>query len=949
MGFEEQMHEMESRWQQAWDDEDVFEVDPDPEKDSFFITVAYPYPSGGMHIGHVRTYTLPDVFARYKRMQGNNVLFPMAWHVTGTPIIGAANRLENREPSQVDTLTNTYNVPEEDFEKLEDPLGYAEYFIDDYRTNMQRLGYGVDWRREFTTNDDRYNKFIEWQYRTLREKGLVKKGKHPTKYCIDEQNPVTTHDLLEGEDAEKQEYTLVRFQDGQTILPMATLRPETVYGVTHALVDPEGEYVRATVDGEEWIISRDAVTKLEHQDHDVSIEDELKGEELVGREVMNPVTGDTIMLLPATFVDTGSASGIVMSVPAHAPYDWISLQDIKERADDLEEYGIDPETVRNIEPISIIDVEGYGEYPAQEACEAYGIGSQDDEDKLEEATEEIYKKEHHTGRLKPNCQEFAGDTISGAKERLIDLYENQNKFGTMWDFSEPVVCRCGADVVVAESDTWFLEYGSKAWKDKADSVLNQLETIPEGTRDDYEHTINWLESWPCIRNYGLGTKLPFDDEFVVEPLSDSTIYMAYYTIKHKIEDIPPEKLTKPFFDYVFRGKGPVEDVAEQTGVSEETLKDVRESFEYWYPLDWRTSANELVQNHLTFFMFHHAALFDEQHWPNGVAAWGMGLLEGQKMSSSKGHVVLANKAIERYGADTVRFFMFSSCEPWQDFDWRQDEVEEAKQKIESFYHRTKDLYDSGEQRELNNIDKYLLSRLHSSISDAEEAMEDFQTRKASITIFHQLNNALRWYKRRAEKVNTEVINTFLEAQVRMMAPFIPHVCEELWADIGDGLLVDQDWPTVDEDMIQPAVEYGEQFVQDTLDDIREIGSMVEDYDHVRIVLASPWKRDAVSMIMDIFDEDENLNMGTIMDTLTDHQELSSHGSDLADLGQHYADDPGQLPERQLSLQDEHEVLKEATLFIERQFDADVTIEREDASDHSKADRAKPGKPAIILE
>lgn len=949
MGFEEQMHEMEERWQQTWDEENIFQVDPDPDKESFFITVAYPYPSGGMHIGHVRTYTLPDVFARYKRMQGKNVLFPMAWHVTGTPIIGAANRLENREPSQVDTLKNTYNVPEEDFDKLEDPLGYANYFIEDYRANMQRLGYGVDWRREFTTNDDRYNKFIEWQYKTLKEQGLVKKGKHPTKYCIEEENPVTTHDLLEGEDAEKQEYTLVRFQDGQKIMPMATLRPETVYGVTHALVNPEGDYVTATVDGEEWIISHEAIHKLEHQEHDITIEDEYNGEELVGREVMNPVTGDTIMLLPATFVDTDSATGIVMSVPAHAPYDWISLNDIKDRAGELESYGIDPDTVREIEPISIIDVEGYGQYPAKEACDEYEISTQDDEAKLEEATEEIYKKEHHTGRLKPKCQEFAGDTISSAKERLIDLYENQNKFGSMWEFSEPVVCRCGGDVVVAESDTWFLEYGSKAWKDKADSVLAQLDTIPEGTRDDYQHTINWLESWPCIRNYGLGTKLPYDDEFVVEPLSDSTIYMAYYTIKHKIEDIPAEKLTKPFFDYVFRGEGPVEDVVEATGVSEEKLKEVRESFEYWYPLNWRTSANELVQNHLTFFMFHHAALFDEQHWPTGVAAWGMGLLEGQKMSSSKGHVVLANKAIEDYGADTIRFFMFSSCEPWQDFDWRQDEVEEAKNKIQTFYHQTKKLYESGEPRDLNNIDKYLLSRLNSAIDDANEAMEDFQTRKASITIFHELNNALKWYRRRCDTVNTDVINTFLETQVKMMAPFIPHVCEELWNEIGDGLLVDQDWPEADTDTIDPAVEYGEVLIQDTIDDIREISSMVDSYETVEIILAAPWKRDAVEIIKDEFETSDSLDMGSTMDRLTDHQDLSSYAAQLSDLAQHYTQNPGQLPDEQLSLQDEHTVLKEATRFIEDEFDVDITITREDVADHSKAERAKPSKPAIIFD
>ncbi|MDY6778036.1 MAG: class I tRNA ligase family protein, partial [Candidatus Nanohaloarchaea archaeon] len=678
-------------------------------------------------------------------------------------------RLKDREEAQMETLQDTYNVPDEALEELETPMGYANYFIEEYRENMQRLGYGVDWRREFTTNDERYNKFIEWQYKTLREKGLLEKGKHPTKYCLNDQNPVTTHDLLEGEDVEKQEYTLVRFQLDQKILPMATLRPETVYGVTHALIHPDGDYVEARVDGETWIISSEAAEKLEHQNHDVKIQRELKGEELVGEELMNPVTGDSIMLLPATFVDTDSATGIVMSVPAHAPYDWISLRDLQENEEMLEEYGIDPQKVRDIEPISIIDVEGYGDYPAKEACEEHGITSQDDEEKLEEATE---------------------------------LYENQNKFGTLWDFPAKVKCRCGGKVIVAKSETWFLRYGDAGWKDSADSCLNGIETIPDGTRDDFEHAINWLENWPCIRNYGLGTQMPFDEDFVIEPLSDSTIYMAYYTIRHKIRDIEPDKLTKEFFDYVFRGEGPVEEVAENTGVSIDRLKEIRKSFDYWYPLDWRTSANELIQTHLTFFMFHHAALFDEQHWPKGIATWGMGLLEGEKMSSSKGHVVLANKAIERYGADTVRFFMFSSCEPWQDFDWRQDEVEDYRNKLRKFYNQSLDLYGSGETREKKKIDHYVLSRLQHIIRETEDAMEDFQTRKASLKAFFELNNLITWYRKRSDTLHAAVINEVVETQIRLLAPFIPHLCEELWDETGhDGLVTTASWPEVDDDLI----------------------------------------------------------------------------------------------------------------------------------------------------
>ena len=221
---------VESKWRKRWAREGRYEADPD-DPDPTFITVPYPYPSGGMHLGHCRTYTVPDVYARYRRLQGDNVLFPIAWHVTGTPIIGAVERLKKGEEDQLSVLRDTYNVPEETLEDLETPMGYARYFIENhYKKGMKQLGLSIDWRREFTTEDDRYSKFITWQYETLKERGLLEKGLHPVNYCINEQQPVTTHDLLEGEDAEFQEFTLIRFRQGETVFPMATLRPETVRG-----------------------------------------------------------------------------------------------------------------------------------------------------------------------------------------------------------------------------------------------------------------------------------------------------------------------------------------------------------------------------------------------------------------------------------------------------------------------------------------------------------------------------------------------------------------------------------------------------------------------------------------------------------------------------------------------------------------------------------------------
>ena len=190
-----------------------------------------------MHIGHARTYTVPDVIARFKRMQGYNVLFPMAWHVTGTPIIGALKRMKEGEEKQLKVLKEVYGMTDEEINSIQDPMDFAKYFIDNhYREGMKKLGYSIDWRRQFTTNDKHYNQFITWQYKSLYKRGLLRKGLHPVKYCLKDKNPVTTHDLLEGEEAEIQEFTLLKFKFNDEFIIAATLRPETIFGVVNVWV-----------------------------------------------------------------------------------------------------------------------------------------------------------------------------------------------------------------------------------------------------------------------------------------------------------------------------------------------------------------------------------------------------------------------------------------------------------------------------------------------------------------------------------------------------------------------------------------------------------------------------------------------------------------------------------------------------------------------------------------
>ncbi len=960
--------ELEERWRERWAETGRYEPDPDGEdEDVTFLTVPYPYPSGGMHIGHARTYTVPDVYARYRRQQGDTVLFPIAWHVTGTPIIGAVERLKKGEEKQLSVLRDTYNVPEDTLQELETPMGYARYFIENhYKRGMRQLGLSVDWRREFTTNDDHYSQFITWQYETLRERGLLEKGLHPVKYCTNEEQPVTTHDLLEGEEAEFQEYTLVRFgwraEDDDVVVPMATLRPETVKGVTNAYIDPDADYVLASVDGETWLVSAKAAEKLRLQDHDVVVREEFTGERLVGEEVENPITGESVLVLPAGFVDADNATGVVMSVPAHSPDDYVALQEAKADRERMERYDIDPSAVEEIEPIPILEIEGYGEVPAKDAVEEHGIESSDDP-ALEDATKELYNREFHAGELLPMYDEFAGEIVEDVRGRFREHYRDAGAFGSMQEFSEEVICRCGGEVAVAKQDTWFLRYNDEAWKRKTKEVVENMECIPENTRGEYTHTIDWLNEWPCIRNYGLGTRLPWDRDFVIEPLSDSTIYMAYYTLAHRIQELPAEELDREFFDALFYGPDAVDD-------PDERALDLREEFEYWYPVDYRFSANDLISNHLTFYLFHHAELFDQSNWPQGIVIMGMGLLEGEKMSSSKGHVVLPGTAIDEYGADTVRFFLLNSAEPWQDYDWRAEQVESVRNQLDRFWNRAAELVegddegstfgDDGERPaavpdDLVGVDYWLLSKLQETIRAVTESMESAETRSASQAAFYNFEEHLRWYRRRAD-LDREgarwTLRHVLETRLRLLAPFVPFLANELHEQLTGTPAEDAPWPVVSPDLEREVVEVEERQVERLADDVNDIVDVTgTDPSVIRVYVAAGWKHDVFETVSEVGDD-----VGAVMGQVMQDPELRERGDEVNELVGELAEQVRGLDDDTLNAMtdlDEYAVYEGAVDFLEREFDAEVELYREDdPSVVDPADRASgavPFRPAVHIE
>ncbi|QHN07561.1 leucine--tRNA ligase [Methanothermobacter sp. THM-2] len=936
--------DIESKWRDKWRDAGIFHADPD-DREKIFLTVAYPYPSGAMHIGHGRTYTVPDVYARFKRMQGYNVLFPMAWHVTGAPVIGIARRIQRQDPWTLKIYREVHKVPEDELERFSDPEYIVEYFSREYRSVMEDMGYSIDWRREFKTTDPTYSRFIQWQIGKLREMGLVRKGAHPVKYCPDCENPVGDHDLLEGEGVAINQLTLLKFRMDDSYLVAATFRPETIYGATNLWLNPEEEYVRVRTGGEEWIVSRASLDNLSHQKLDLEVEGDVDPEELIGREVENPVTGEKHPVLPASFVDPEYATGVVFSVPAHAPADFIALEDLRKNSELLERYGLG-DVIEGLEPINVITVEGYGVFPAAEVIQKFGVESQEDE-RLEDATGELYKIEHAKGVMSSHIPVYGGMKVSEAREVIADELKSEGLADEMYEFAErPVICRCGGRCVVRlMEDQWFMKYSDEEWKELAHRCLSSMKIIPEEVRANFQYYIDWLNDWACSRRIGLGTRLPWDERWIIEPLTDSTIYMAYYTIAHKLREMDPEKLDDEFFDNVFLGESIAGD-------------ELREEFSYWYPLDWRLSAKDLIGNHLTFHIFHHSAIFPESRWPRGVVVFGMGLLEGNKMSSSKGNVILLRDAIERHGADVVRLFLMSSAEPWQDFDWREKEVIGTRRRIEwfrEFGERVSEIWDGKlALSELPEFEpesfagKWMICQLNHRIREATDALESFQTRKAVQEALYLLKKDVDHYMARVDgRADMEVkmvLAHVLSAWIRLMAPFTPYTAEEMWERYGgDGFVSEAAWPGFREDAISREVQVAEEMVQNTVRDIQEIMKILDARpERVHLYISPPWKWDVLRIASEVGKPD----MGAIMGSVS-ASGVHSNMKEVSEFVRRILRDAGKSEVVEV---DEYSVLVDASDYIKSEVGADVVIHRDaDYDPENKAKNAVPLKPAIYLE
>ncbi|HEX5891386.1 MAG TPA: leucine--tRNA ligase [Nitrososphaeraceae archaeon] len=1003
---------IEKKWRHRWDEQQIFNSDPDFSKKKYFITVAYPYPNSPQHIGHGRTYTLADAHARYMRMKGYNVLFPMGFHYTGTPILGMSRRIASGDKELLETFQYIYHISEDVIKSFVEPIKIASYFHNEIKLGMKEMGYSIDWRREFTTIDKLYSKFISWQFNTLRKKGLIVQGSHPVGWCPKDQNPVSQHDTIGDVEPDFNEYLLIKFKlDDGYIIPTATLRPETIYGVTNLWVNPNVEYVRIQIDNERWIVSKEAARKLDFLNHKVTIQSSIYGKQIVGKYVEDPIRKVSIPLYPASFVESDNGTGIVMSVPGHAPYDFQAIEDLKKNILLHNEFvGLKIDVM----PITIIGSDDYNYVdgndsilipPAAKIISKFKVKDQEDP-QLEKATNELYSHEYYKGKMLQNTGKYVGMPVSVAKDMIKNEIVSNGIAEIMFELiNKPVRCRCGTECVVKIlNDQWFINYGDKKWKKLAHECINKMDIVPEEIRQEFNYVIDWLRERACARKSGLGTKLPLDQDWIIESLSDSVIYMSYYILakyvnhannKHNNNSISDgsskliinlnniDALNDSFFDYVFLGNGDVRQIAAECNVSISLIESIRNEFSYFYPLDARHSGRDLVQNHLSFFIFNHVAIFTRENWPRKIVVNGSVLMEGKKMSKSLGNIIPLRAAIKEHSADVIRLAMLSSAELLQDADFSFDAIKGIRSKLDDIYDMAMEystikskfgssLFSSIILSEANTEieDRWLLSRLQNHITDITVSMDKLRVRKALHDILYLLDQDLQWYRKRITAKNRDdslialTLAIFLDNRIRMLAPFAPFISEEVWEIIGgkNDSIIFAGWPIVDEDKKDPIAEESEQLIINLISDLQNI-LRVTKISPTKIIIytSAQWKQEIYQKILGYILLENKTNFGDIMKQLVKDPETAKARNDpklIRNMIDDILSDPIEARNRRLKLTvfDEIFPLNDAKKLLSIESgnsQAEIIVHSEDEINkydpRQKSKYSRPYKPAIYIE
>ncbi|VAH06366.1 unnamed protein product [Triticum turgidum subsp. durum] len=885
----------------CWEDSKVFHAEPGNKSpgsgEKFFGNFPYPYMNGLLHLGHAFSLSKLEFGAAYHRLRGSNVLLPFAFHCTGMPIKASADKLareiqqygnppvfpqpennssaevaDDREVEQAAVVTpdkfkskkskaaaktgmqkfqweimKSFGLLDEQIAKFQDPYHWLTYFPPLAVKDLKDFGLGCDWRRSFITTNMNpfYDAFVRWQMRKLKKMGKVVKDLRYTIYSPLDGQPCADHDRATGENAQPQEYVLIKMEvippfppklkvlEGKNVyLAAATLRPETMYGQTNCWVLPNGIYGAFEInDADVFILTARSALNLAYQNLSRVPEKptclaELSGNDLIGLPLKSPLSfNEIIYALPMLTILTDKGTGIVTSVPSDSPDDFMALQALVTKPALRAKFGVKDEWVLPFDIIPIIDIPGFGDKSAEKVCVDLKITSQYDKEKLAEAKRMTYLKGFTEGVMVVG--EYNGRKVEEAKPLIKNKLLEE---GLAVLYSEPekkVMSRSGDECVVALTDQWYITYGEVEWKQKAVKCLKNMNTFSAETRNGFEHTLGWLNKWACSRSFGLGTRLPFDEQFLVESLSDSTLYMAYYTIAHLLQNgdmygkerssIRPEQMTDEVWDYVF-----CDGLAPKSDIPPALLSKMKQEYEYWYPLDIRVSGKELIQNHLTFSIYTHTAILPEHHWPRGFRCNGHLMLNSEKMSKSTGNFQTLGQAIKVYSSDATRFALADAGDGMDDANFVTETAKSAIMRLTKEIAWMEEVIAS--QSSLRSgppstyADHVFANEINIAVNETEKSHSSFMFRDALKSGFYDLQLARDEYRLScgAAGMNRDLLVRFMEVQTRLITPICPHYAEHVWQNIlsKEGFAIKAGWPIADTP--DPTLRIANKYLQDSI-------------------------------------------------------------------------------------------------------------------------------------
>ncbi|MCX8162346.1 MAG: class I tRNA ligase family protein, partial [Candidatus Bathyarchaeota archaeon] len=564
--------------------------------------------------------------------------------------------------------------------------------------------------------------------------------------------------------------------------------------------------------------------------------------------------------------------------------------------------------------------------------------------------------------------------VSEARVRISEDLKAKGLASDIYDImNHPVYCRCGALCMVKIlEDQWFIDYDNPEWKRAVHELIDRMSIKPEILKTEFHNVVDWLKEKACARRVGLGTKLPWNPDWIIESLSDSTIYMVYYLISKYVNlyNLKPDNMRPEFFDYVILGEGDVDSVSRSTGLPRDILESIRMEVEYFYPLDSRHSGRDLVSNHLAFFLFNHVAIFHERMWPRQIVVNGSVMMEGKKMSKSLGNIIPLRNAIRDYGADALRLSLLSAASLLQDVDFKHSVALSFKAWLEKLIRDAEELKDAAELDsvvdKLRMIDRWMLSRLQARIDEARRALEELEVRDDVQSVIYGLDDDISWYRLRVsvdgrlDHIANAVLKSVWRVRALLLAPLAPFTAEEVWSILGgEGMASTQMYPMPSPSLRDLVIEACEDILRSLLSDTREVLKLIrKPVSKVCFYLSSPYKWKVASYATEIF-MSGSVNVKMLIDRCRVDPELKAYTDGIYRLAQEIAREAVKLGRAKIELYSRIDLdtlrkfLEDAKPFLEKELKCKVEIYLEGEEGiydpAGRSSRSIPWKPAIYVE